>query len=137
MISTAANTDERGPEPPVDYQHENPICRTAPGEINLPHVIAARVLWGGLSPALHLGWLRWQHVTHVLCCLGTKDPRYDVALAARPVDSGIEYVDWCINHVGSRNAYLPIFMRLEAIMKSPTACLYVHCKSGKDPFNYN
>ena len=132
LPATATADMERGPEPRINYQAEHPNCRTDPGEIKLPEVIAARVLWGGLSPVLNPGWLRWQKITHVLCCLGTMDPNYMAATAARTVASGIEYIDWCIGHKGSKDRYLSKFVRLESIMRSPTSCLYVHCKSGKD-----
>ena len=132
----------QGPEPCVHYQHERPDCQSPPGEVVLP-VLAARLMWGGLSPVLNRAWLEWQGVTHVLNCLGAKrkdgapDPYYDLALQARLGDTSIgdtsiEYIDFCINHFGQRSAYLPIFVRLENILKNPNACLYVHCRNGKD-----
>ena len=124
-------------EPKVAYFHDSYNCRVPPAEVCLPSVIVGSLFWGGLSPVLHVEWLRWRRVTHVLNCMGSVepstgnvDPGYALALQARSSD--IEYIDWCINHDASRKNYLAVFSRLERILKHSASCLYVHCKSGCD-----
>ena len=124
------------------YAHECYRCRVSPGEILLPGILVARFLWGGLSPVLNSKWLQWAGVTHVLNCLGSArcvndtghivDPHHRLAMQARSPDDGIEYIDWCVNHPPSRRKYLRTFTNLEQILITPSACLYVHCKSGQD-----
>ena len=127
--------------PRVYYAHEPWRCQVPPGNILLPGILSARLLWGGLSPVLNKMWLRWAGVTHVLNCLGSTrgssdevipDPNHALAMQARSDDDNIQYIDWCIAHVPSRRAYLSTFAHLESVLNTPTACLYVHCKSGQD-----
>ena len=123
--------------PRLVYSHECYNCRVPPAEVCLPVQFVGSLFWGGLSPALHVGWLRWRRVTHVLNCMGSIDPwtgntepSYALALAGRSPD--IQYIDWCITHSASRKQYEAVFSQLERILKCPGSCLYVHCKSGRD-----
>jgi hypothetical protein len=108
------------------------LCQTPPGLIAARGAIQARFLWGGLSPVLNKEWLRWQGVTHVLNCDGPSSPLYARILSARAADDGITYIDWCPNCISHRTGFLPIFTRLEKVLKTPSEGLYVHCRSGKD-----
>ena len=126
-----------GVEPQVVYSHESYNCQVPPAEVCLPGVILGSLYWGGMSPVLHLEWLRWRRVTHVLNCMGIIDSStgnrdYGYSLAQHTRFPDIEYIDWCINHHASRKNYLAVFSRLEMILKHPGSCLYVHCKSGRD-----
>jgi hypothetical protein len=130
-VNAPAN-EVRVPEPVVRYTEETFLCQTPPGLIAARGEIRARFLWGGLSPVLNKGWLRWQGITHVLNCIGPSSPLYARILSARAADDGITYIDWCPNCISHRTGFLPVFARLEKVLKTPSEGLYVHCRSGKD-----
>ena len=115
--------------PRLVYSHECYNCRVPPAEVCLPVQFVGSFFWGGLSPALHVGWLRWRRVTHALNCMGSIDPwtgntepSYALALAGRSPD--IRYIDWCITHSASRKQHEAVFSQLERILKCPGSCLY-------------
>ena len=129
------------PEPEVCYLHESWQCRVPPGSIQIPNIFPGQLLYGGLSPVLNLDWLHWRGVTHVWNCLGrvghkdghvVQDRHYGLALAAREPGGSIGYIDWCLTHQPSRQRYLSVFAKAEAILNTPGTCLYVHCRSGRD-----
>ncbi len=89
--------------PNVRYEYEHVPCRTPPALVALPPECEGRMYIGGLSHAVHQGWLFWAGVTHVVCCLGAfgkegAHAEHAVAHQARRQGGPITYQDWCVNH---------------------------------------
>ena len=108
-------------------------CRLIANDAGL---FAGSLALGTLDHALHLPWLEYHGISHVVNCFGKFGAAHDITdewrIAIEERYAGIEYLNRCPNDPRQLAQYVPFFAALAAVLKQPGKKVLVHCRSGRD-----